>query len=40
MIIPLLKKYTERINSKGEFFRVSPEEVNTLFDLIDGDLWV
>jgi hypothetical protein len=36
MLIPL-----QRINSKREFFfRVSPEEVNTLFDQIDGELWV
>jgi hypothetical protein len=36
----LLSQYTERINPKREFFRVSKEEVNTFFDLIDGDLWV
>ena len=36
----LLSQYTERINPKGEFFRVSTEEVKTFFDLIDGDLWV
>lgn len=36
----LLSQYTERINPKREFFRVSPEEVNAFFDLIDGDLWI
>ena len=36
----LLSQYTERINPKREFFRISPEEVKTFFDLIDGDLWV
>jgi hypothetical protein len=36
----LLSQYTERINPKREFFRVSLEEVKTFFDLIDGDLWV
>ena len=36
----LLSQYTNRINPKREFFRVSPEEVRTFFDLIDGDLWV
>jgi len=33
-------KMTERINPKREFFRVSPEEIKTFFDLIDGDLWI
>ena len=36
----LLSQYTERINPNREFFRVSPEEVKTFFDLIDGELWV
>jgi hypothetical protein len=36
----LLSQYTERINPKYGFFRVSIEEVKTFFDLIDGDLWV
>jgi T5orf172 domain len=36
----LLSQYTERINSKREFFRVSQEEVKTFFLLMDGDLWV
>ena len=36
----LLSQYTERINSKREFFRVSVEEVKTVFDLMDGELWV
>jgi hypothetical protein len=35
----LLSRYTERINDKREFFRISIEEVKTFFDLIDGDLW-
>ena len=36
----LLSQYTNRINPKREFFRVSLEEVKTFFELIDGDLWV
>lgn len=36
----LLSKYTERIHAKREFFRVSPDAVKMLFDLIDGDFWV
>ena len=36
----LLSQYTDRSNPKREFFRVSPEEVKTFFDLMDGDLWV
>jgi hypothetical protein len=36
----LLSQYTERISPKREFFLVSPEEVKTFFELIDGDLWV
>ena len=36
----LLSQYTERINPKREFFRVSSEEVKTFFDLIDGDFWI
>ena len=36
----LLSQYTERINPKREFFRVSTEEVKAFFDLIDGDLLV
>jgi hypothetical protein len=35
----LLEQYTERINLRREFFRVSPEEVHTFFDLIDGEMW-
>jgi hypothetical protein len=36
----LLEQYTERVNHKREFFRVSPEIVNTFFDLMDGEMWV
>lgn len=36
----LLSQYTERINPKREFFRVSLEEVKTFFDLMDGDFWI
>ena len=36
----LLEQYTERINPRREFFRVSPEEVRKFFDLIDGEMWV
>lgn len=30
----------ERIHPRREFFRISPEEVLKLFDLIDGEMWV
>ena len=36
----LLEKYTDRINPRREFFRISSKEVNTFFDLIDGDIWI
>lgn len=36
----LLEQYTERINPRREFFRVSPEEVRKFFDLMDGEMWV
>jgi hypothetical protein len=36
----LLSQYTDRVSSKREFFRVSPEEVKTFFDLMDGEWWV
>jgi hypothetical protein len=35
----LLEQYTERINPRREFFRVSPEEVRKFFDLMDGEMW-
>ena len=35
----LLEQYTERINPRREFFRVSPEDVRKFFDLIDGEIW-
>ena len=36
----LLEQYTDRIHPRREFFRVSPEEVRTFFDLMDGEMWV
>lgn len=36
----LLEKYTERIHSRREFFRVSTEEVRMFFNLVDGEMWV
>jgi len=36
----LLEQYTERVNDRREFFRVSPEEVMSFFDLMDGEEWV
>jgi hypothetical protein len=36
----LLEQYTERVNGRREFFRVSPEIIKTFFDLMDGDMWV
>ncbi len=36
----LLAKYTERINPKREFFRAEPKDVETFFELIDGDFYV
>ncbi len=35
----LLSQYTERINPKREFFKISLEEIKTFFELIDGELW-
>jgi hypothetical protein len=35
----LLEQYTNRINPRREFFRVSPEEVHKFFDLMDGEMW-
>jgi hypothetical protein len=35
----LLEQYTERINPKREFFRVSKEEVLKFFELMDGEMW-
>jgi|LauGreDrversion4_2_1035121.scaffolds.fasta_scaffold134025_2 hypothetical protein len=40
LIHTLLSQYTERPNPLREFFRVSPEEVKTFFDLMDGEMWV
>jgi len=34
----LLEQYTDRINPRREFFRVSPEEVRKFFDLRDGEM--
>jgi len=36
----LLSQYTERINPRREFFRVSSEEVKEFFNLMDGDFWI
>jgi hypothetical protein len=36
----LLEQYTDRVNPRREFFRVSPEEVRIFFDLMDGEMWV
>lgn len=35
----LLEQYTERVNPRREFFRISQEEVRTFFDLMDGEMW-
>lgn len=32
----IITRYTERINPNREFFRISSEEVKTLFELING----
>lgn len=36
----LLEQYTERVNPRREFFRVTLEEVKVFFDLIDGEVWI
>ena len=36
----LLEQYTDRIHPRREFFRVSPEEVHTFFNLMDGETWI
>jgi hypothetical protein len=35
----LLEQYTERINPRREFFRISPEEALKFLDLMDGEMW-
>jgi hypothetical protein len=35
----LLEQYTDRIYTRREFFRVSPEKVRKFFDLMDGEMW-
>jgi hypothetical protein len=35
----LLEQYSERVNPRREFFRVSPEEVFRFFELMDGEVW-
>jgi hypothetical protein len=35
----LLEQYTERINFRREFFKVSLEEIKIFFDLIDGEIY-
>jgi hypothetical protein len=36
----LLTQYTERVNHRREFFRISLDEIRVYFDLMDGELWV
>ena len=36
----LLEQYTERTDSRREFFRVTSAEVRIFFDLMDGEMWV
>jgi hypothetical protein len=35
----LLERFTNRTNLVGEFYRISREEVHSLFDLMDGEIW-
>ena len=35
----LLEKYSSRIHPSREFFRISPNEVRELFNLMDGEYW-
>jgi hypothetical protein len=35
-----LSRYSERINPKREFFRITVEEVKLLIDLMDGEVWI
>lgn len=35
----LLENYHERVYSRREFFRVSPEEVRKFFELMEGEWW-
>ena len=35
----LLEQYTDRINPRREFFRVSQKEVFKFFELMDGEMW-
>jgi T5orf172 domain len=36
----VLSRYSERINPKREFFRITVEEVKLLIDLMDGEVWI
>jgi len=35
----LLERYSSRIHPGREFFRIAPEEVRGLFDIMDGEYW-
>ena len=35
----ILSRYSERVSYNREFFRISCEEVQKLFELIDGEIW-
>tara|TARA_B100000902_G_C27319831_1_gene923629 strand:+ start:1937 stop:2614 length:678 start_codon:yes stop_codon:yes gene_type:complete len=35
----LLDQYTERVNPKRKFWKITPEEVLEFFNLMDGDIW-
>jgi len=35
----LLQRFTNRSDLDGEFYRLSKEEIQSLFDLMDGEIW-
>jgi hypothetical protein len=35
----LLGKYTTKVCLDRDFFRISPEDVRVIFDIMDGDMW-
>jgi hypothetical protein len=39
MLHSLISKYHERPNSNREFFKITPNEVECFFNLIDGEIW-
>ena len=39
ILLSLLEQYSERVNPKREFFKITKEEVLAFFELIDGEYY-